>query len=87
MKRSILTSFISIDEPTTVEEISSESTPPPPPPSPVSDEPIVVDKILLVNTENVTHNEYEQTAELKVGEDCFQIIFHSRLSGFDCRKW
>lgn len=34
--------------------------------SPVSDEPIVVDKILLVNTENVTHEPYEQTPEVKV---------------------
>jgi len=50
------------DETPTTEEISSESTPPP---APVSDEPIVVDRILLVNTENVTHDEYEQTAEVK----------------------
>jgi hypothetical protein len=32
----------------------------------VSDEPIVVNKILLVNTENVTNDEYQQTPELKV---------------------
>lgn len=57
-------SLISIDDATTAEEVSSE-------PIPVSDEPIVVDKILLVNTENVTNDEYEQTAELKVGENYF----------------
>ena len=57
-------SLFSIDETTTaVEEISSEPTI-----SSASDDPIVVDKILLVNTENVTHDEYEQTAELKVEE-------------------
>jgi hypothetical protein len=57
-------SLISIDDATTAEEVSSE-------PAPISDEPIVVDKILLVNTENVTNDEYEQTAELKVGENYF----------------
>ncbi|CAF1630119.1 unnamed protein product, partial [Adineta ricciae] len=31
----------------------------------VSEEPIVVNKILLVNTENVKHDEYTQTPELK----------------------
>jgi hypothetical protein len=55
--------MISIDEPATVEELPSEPTPPF-----ASDDTIVVEKILLVNTENVTHNPYEQTAELKVGE-------------------
>ena len=39
---------------------------PPPPPPAITDEPIVVNKILLVNTENITHNEYTQTPELKV---------------------
>jgi hypothetical protein len=63
--------FISIDETATTEEISSEPTL-----SPVSDEPIVVDKILLVNTENVTHDKYEQTAELKVGENYFSMIIY-----------
>jgi hypothetical protein len=48
----------------TSEPTSTIESPLPPPP--VSDEPIVVNKILLVNTENVTHNEYEQTPELKV---------------------
>ena len=46
----------------------------------MSDDPIVVDKILLVNTENVTHNEYIQTPELKVEEDDFsEKIFYSHL--------
>ncbi len=69
--------MISIDEPTTTaaEEISSEPTP-----TPATDEPIVVDKILLVNTENVTHDEYEQTAELKVKEkDYFSMSFYSHF--------
>ena len=54
---------ISIDETATVEELPPLSEPTP---APASDDPIVVDKILLVNTENVTHNQYEQTTELKV---------------------
>lgn len=48
---------------TTTEDISPEPTP-----SSSTADPIVVDKILLVNTENVTHEEYEQTTELKVEE-------------------
>jgi len=54
-----------IDEPLIAEEISSE-----PISSPINDEPIVVNKILLVNTENVTHDAYEQTPELKVELNC-----------------
>ena len=57
--------LFNIDEPMTAEEMSSESMSSSPP-SPISDEPIVVNKILLVNTENVTHEPYEQTPELKV---------------------
>ncbi len=56
---------IYIDEPMVAEEISSEPVPSSSPSS-MNDEPIVVDKILLVNTENVTHDPYEQTPELKV---------------------
>lgn len=52
------------DETSTVEEtIPNETTTPPPPPS--VEEPVVVNKILMVNTENVKHDEYEQTPELK----------------------
>ncbi|CAF0941961.1 unnamed protein product [Rotaria sp. Silwood1] len=49
------------DDSVVVEETSSES---PSTPS-TSEEPIVVNKILLVDTENVKHDEYEQTPELK----------------------
>lgn len=57
-----------VDEPAAVEEPVAEPTPPPPPPPapPAADETIVVNKILLVNTENISHNEYTQTPELKV---------------------
>ena len=57
-----------LDEPVTSEELSPEpiSTPPPPPPLTATQEPIVVNKILLVDTENVSNDEYEQTPELKV---------------------
>ena len=55
-----------VDEPAVAEEITSESTSTTASSPPASDEPIVVNKILLANTENVTHNEYEQTPELKV---------------------
>ena len=42
-----------------------------------SEDPIVVDKILLVNTENVTHEEYEQTSELKVeGKEESGLVIH-----------
>lgn len=57
------------DEPVIAEEVPSESTPTPS--SSTTDEPIVVNKILLVNTENVAHDEYEQTPELKVKEISF----------------
>jgi hypothetical protein len=54
------------------ESISSELTSTVVPPATTSstsivDEPIVVNKILLVNTENIKHDEYEKTPEMKVG--------------------
>lgn len=60
---------------------------PEPFPSSTSEDPIVVDKILLVNTENVTHDEYEQTTELKVNKTQgvgFDNILLISL-GVDCR--
>ncbi|CAF0904584.1 unnamed protein product [Rotaria sordida] len=42
-----------------------ETSPEPVSPSSTGEEPIVVNKILLVDTENVTHDDYEQTPELK----------------------
>ena len=54
--------------------MSEETTPVEnPTPSPINDEPIVVNKILLVNTENVKHQDYEQTPELKV---CLRSELH-----------
>ena len=51
------------------EEVSSEptDTPPSSPSSSSEDnETVVVNKILLVDTENITHDDYEQTSKLKV---------------------
>lgn len=58
--------FFSIDDSMTAEETLIDSTPSSPiTPPPAIEEPIVVNKILLVDTENVKHNDYEQTPELK----------------------
>ena len=72
------------DELSTFDETIGNETTTPPPPPPVED-PIVVNKILMVNTENVKHNEYEQTSELKVklSSTDFSPTFSS--SGVNCR--
>ena len=54
--------FPSLDDPI----VAAEEPVPEPTSPPVNEEPIVVNKILLVNTENVKHDEYTQTPELKV---------------------
>ncbi|CAF1265415.1 unnamed protein product [Rotaria magnacalcarata] len=46
--------------------IAEETSAEPSPPSPTDkQEPVVVNKILMIDTENVTHDDYEQTPELK----------------------
>ena len=53
---------------------------------PAVEEPVVVNKILMVNTENVKHDEYEQTPELKVQFFLFNRFLTDVLlsSGVDC---